>query len=207
MEEKVDVLLATYNTNPKFLQEQIDSILNQTYRNISLIISDDNSTNEEVKDVLRKYALNDKRIVLFFQSENLGYIKNFEFLLKKSHANYIMFSDHDDIWFENKIEKYISKLKEKDLDLVYCNSTQINNEGKIIHDDYFKYKNVPLIDGHSKLAISRCAGIGCSQIFTRAVKNKMLPFNNDVMAHDWLAGFIANENKGLRVYLRKIICI
>ena len=54
MGETVDILLATYETNPKFLKEQIQSILDQTYINIHLIISNDNSTSLEVKTILEK---------------------------------------------------------------------------------------------------------------------------------------------------------
>lgn len=202
MDEKVDILMATYNTNIQFLKEQIDSILNQTYTNFSLYISDDNSKIEEVKKVLKEYANQDERIKLFLQEKNLGYIKNFEFLLKQSTADYIMYSDHDDIWYKEKVEKSLKKLKEANVDLVYCNSTQIDEKGTVIQKDYFKYKSVPIVDGKSKLAISRCVGIGCSQIFTKNVKEKMLPFTDEVMAHDWLAAFIANENKGL-TYLQE----
>ena len=81
--------------------------------------------------------------------------------------------------------------------MVYCNSTQIDENDKILHGNYFKYKNVPLIDGKSKLAISRCIGIGCSQLITKQVKDKMIPFTESVIAHDWLAAFIANENNGI----------
>ena len=47
------------------------------------------------------------------------------------------------------------------------------------------------------MAISRCVGIGCSQIITKSVRDKMIPFRKKVIAHDWLAGFIANEGKGM----------
>lgn len=197
MEEKVEILLTTFNTNLKYLKEQIDSILNQTYKNISLIISDDCSTKNEVKEILKEYEKKDDRVKLFLQEKNLGYNKNFEFLLKKSDAKYIMFCDHDDIWYKDKVEKSLKKLIEKDVDLVYCNARQINQDGKIIHEDYFKYKNMPLVEGKSKLAIARYIGIGCSQIITKDVRDKMIPFLDSVMAHDWLASFIANENKGI----------
>lgn len=202
MEDKVDVLMATYNTNIKYLKKQIDSILNQTHKNISLLISDDNSLNKEVKKILEEYEKKDDRIQLFIQKENIGYIKNFEFLLTKSNSKYIMFSDHDDIWYENKIEESLDKIKKENVDFVYCNSKQINEKDEVIKENYFKYKNVPLIKGKDKLAISRCVGIGCSQIFTEDVKNKMLPFTKQVIAHDWLASFIANENKGI-TYIEK----
>ena len=197
MEEKIDIILATYNTHIPYLKEQIDSILNQTYQNIHLIISDDNSPNKEIQEILKQYEKQDKRITIYLQEENKGYIKNFEFLLKKSESNYIMFADHDDIWYPQKVEKSIETLKKENVDLVYCNANQINEKGEIIHENYLAYKNVPCIQGKDNLAISRCIGIGCSQIFTKEVKQKMLPFTDQVMAHDWLAAFVANEGKGI----------
>jgi len=197
MQEKVDILMTTYNTEIKYLKQQIDSILNQTYKNICLLISDDNSTNKEVQKTLKEYEEKDERIKVYIQDNNLGYIKNFEFLLKESTSNYIMYADHDDIWYENKVEKSLEELTKKDVDLVYVNAEQIDEKGSVIKKSYFKYKNVPLIKGTNNLAISRCIGIGCSQLFTKSVKDKMLPYTENVMAHDWLAAFIANENKGI----------
>jgi len=197
MGELVDILVTTYNTNEKYLRKQIDSILRQTYSNIKIYISDDNSIDINVKKILKEYENNDKRIKLYLQPKNLGYNKNFEFLLQQSTADYIMFSDHDDIWHKDKIEKSLKKLKEEDVDMVYCNCRQIDEDGVVIKENYFKYKNVPLIKGKNKLAISRCVGIGCSQIITKSVRDKMIPFRKKVIAHDWLAGFIANEGKGM----------
>ena len=89
MEEQIDILMATYNSNIEYLKKQIKSILNQTYKNIKLIISDDNSTNKEVQEELKKYQIKDKRIDLYIQEKNLGYTKNFGFLLEKSTAKYV----------------------------------------------------------------------------------------------------------------------
>ena len=197
MEELVDILVTTYNTNEKYLKKQIESILKQTYENIKIYISDDNSPNPRVAEILKQYEKMDERIKLYIQPKNLGYNKNFEFLLNQSKANYIMFSDHDDIWHKEKVEKSLAKIKEKNVDMVYCNCRQIDEDGIVLHDDYFKYKNVPLVDGKGKLAISRCVGIGCSQIITKSVKDKMIPFKKNFVAHDWLAAFVANEGKGM----------
>ncbi len=197
MKEQVEILLTTYNTDEKYLKKQIDSILNQTYQNFTLLISDDASTKKEIKKILEEYQKKDKRIKLYLQEKNIGYNKNFEFLLKQANAKYIMFSDHDDIWYPQKVEKSIEKIQKEGVDLVYSNAHQINEEDQIIQQDYFKYKNVPLIEKKSKLAISRCIGIGCSQIITDTVKNEMIPFKKEVIAHDWLAAYIANEKKGM----------
>ena len=61
MDKKIDILLTTYNSNLDFLKEQIDSILTQTYKNISLLISDDKSSNQKVIDLLKEYEKKDKR--------------------------------------------------------------------------------------------------------------------------------------------------
>ena len=198
MEEKVDILLATYKPNITYLKEQIESILNQTYKNIKLYISDDYSNEQEVIETLETYAKKDDRIELYVQEKNLGYIKNFEFLLTKSTAKYVAFCDQDDIWYPNKIEKSLNTLIEKNVDLIYCNSKHINENDEIINLNYFKHKNMPLVKGKNNiLTISRYLGLGCSQIFTSEVRQKMLPYKESVMAHDWLASFIASEGKGV----------
>lgn len=198
MKEKVDILVATYKPNIVYLKQQIDSILNQTYKNIQVIISDDFSEDENVIKVLEQYKEQDNRISIYLQEKNLGYIKNFEFLLKQSKADYIAFCDQDDIWDTNKIEKSLQILKERNVDLVYCNARHINEKNEIIHNNYFQYKNMPLVKGKNNiLAISRYLGLGCSQLFTAEVRNKMLPYTSSVMAHDWLASFVASEEKGV----------
>ena len=60
MKEQVEIVMATYN-GEKYLKEQIDSILNQTYQNINLIISDDNS-NDSTRKILEEYKKIDNRI-------------------------------------------------------------------------------------------------------------------------------------------------
>ena len=197
MNEKIDILMTTYNTKIDFLNQQIESILKQTYNNFNLIISDDCSTKREVIDILKKYENKDKRIKLYLQKKNLGYNKNFEFLLSKSTQEYIMFSDHDDVWYPNKVEKTFKTLKEKRVDMVYCNCRQIDEKGNILKENYFKYKHVPMIDGKNRLALFRCVGIGCSQMITKKIKDRMLPFKESVIAHDWLASFLAQEEDGM----------
>lgn len=197
MEEIVDILVTTYNTEEKYLRKQIESILKQTHKKVKIYISDDCSTDSKIEKILKEYESKDNRIKLFIQPQNLGYNKNFEFLLKKSEAKYIMFSDHDDIWHKDKVEKSLKKIKEDNVDMVYCNCRQIDEDGVVLKESYFKYKNVPLVKGKSTIAISRCVGIGCSQIITKEVKNKMIPFKKSMIAHDWLAAFIANEGKGM----------
>ena len=68
MEELVDILVTTYNTEEKFLRKQIESILKQTYKNIKIYISDDKSTDTKVPEILKEYKEKDSRIELFIQN-------------------------------------------------------------------------------------------------------------------------------------------
>ena len=62
MDEVVDILVTTYNTNEKYLKKQIESILRQTYKNIKIYISDDNSNKIEIKEEIEANEKNDVRI-------------------------------------------------------------------------------------------------------------------------------------------------
>ena len=84
--KKVDILLATYN-GEQYLKEQLDSILAQSYNEFRLLISDDASTDDTVR-ILKEYEEKDTRITVFFQKENSGVIKNFEFLLERVENEY-----------------------------------------------------------------------------------------------------------------------
>ena len=86
--EKVDILLATYN-GEKYLKEQQERILNQSYSNFRLIISDDCST-DNTKFILEEYAKRDKRVEVFFSEMNKGIVSNFENLLKKVQGMYVI---------------------------------------------------------------------------------------------------------------------
>lgn len=114
--EKIDILIATYN-GEKYIKEQLDSILNQTYTNINVIISDDMSV-DSTYEILKEYEKKDTRVKVYRQSNNLGSNRNFEFLLTKVTSNYYMFSDQDDVWMQDKVEKTYNKIKQDNAGLV-----------------------------------------------------------------------------------------
>lgn len=136
--EKIDILMATYN-GEKYLKQQIDSILSQTYSNFNLIISDDASTDNTFK-ILEEYQIKDKRIMVFRQNKNLGVISNFEFLLKQVTNQCFMFSDQDDIWENDKIEKTIERLKKEEADLIYTDLKVVDENLNVISNSYWKLK-------------------------------------------------------------------
>ena len=181
--KKIDILMATYN-GEKYLAEQLDSIINQTYHNWNLLIRDDNSTDRTL-EIIQDYQKKDNRIKLLKDNEgNLGIVKNFEELLKNSESEFIMFSDQDDIWIENKLDVYL-KTAEK-----------IKIKGFLLHSDailFDKNKSNILKDTFtSKKAINK--GLenvlfnyfvqGATILISKEIKNFILPFPKEVYLHD-----------------------
>jgi len=136
--EKVDILLATYNGD-KYLKEQIDSILSQTYTDFRLLISDDVST-DKTRKIIKEYVKKDKRIKAFLQKQNLGVTGNFEFLLKKVKSEYFMFSDQDDIWNLNKVEKSLNKIEKTKSNLVFSDLRVVDKDLNVIYESYWELK-------------------------------------------------------------------
>lgn len=184
---KVDILMATYN-GEKYLKEQIDSILNQTHPNFSLHISDDKSS-DSTRAILEEYASRDKRIVLHFQENNLGYIKNFEFLITKSTSKYIMLSDQDDVWLQNKVELTLQKIIQEKLDLVITDLEVVDKDINLIHKSYFHFSNMKLKSGLPLgNYLFRNPAVGCTLMFHSNLKNNILPFpelKHPYYVHDW----------------------
>lgn len=184
---KVDILMATYN-GEKYLNEQLDSILNQSYSNFTLHISDDKST-DSTRTLLSEYEKKDKRIKLYFQEKNMGYIKNFEFLISKATADYIMLSDQDDVWLKNKVEHSLNKMISDKLDLVITDLLIVDRDLNIINNSYFRFAHMNL---RTKLELGnyifRNPAVGCTMMFSKALQKKILPFPNlkhPYYVHDW----------------------
>ena len=77
---------------------------------------------------------------MFYQENNLGVVKNFEFLLNKVENRYYMLSDQDDIWKEEKIEKSVNKLEETGAGLVYSDLEVVDENLNVIYESYWKLK-------------------------------------------------------------------
>lgn len=123
-EPKVNILLSTYN-GEKYLVSQLDSLLAQTYRNITIYVRDDGSR-DGTRDILQRYAQKGSVVVLNdVEHKNLGYMESFWRLLRESgQADYYAFCDQDDIWLPTKVELGIKALERENakLPLLYSSS-------------------------------------------------------------------------------------
>ena len=132
----VDILMATYN-GEAFVEEQVQSIIGQSFTDWRLLIHDDGSTDNTV-NILRRLMQEDDRIQLLEDGIcHLGVARNFIHLVNSSSAQYCMFCDQDDIWLPNKIEEMLGEIKRYSQDIpqvVYSNAYLWTSQKGIISD-------------------------------------------------------------------------
>lgn len=196
--EQIDILLTTYN-GEKYLKEQIDSILNQTYTNFRLLISDDCSKDSTIK-ILKEYEQKDNRIKVFLQEKNLGYVKNFEFLLTKVENEIYALSDQDDVWNNDKVEKTYKKLKEEDADLVFTDLEIVNEKLKTINSSFNDYmflsRKIKKYYKDYRLQYLYNCITGCTLMSKKKYLEKIIPIPMDskYVIHDTWIGLIVALN-------------
>ena len=205
MEEKIDILLATYN-GEKYLKEQIDSILNQTYKNIRIIISDDCST-DKTREILQEYEKKDERISVYYQKQNLGCVKNFDFLLQKVENKLYMLSDQDDIWLPEKIEKSVKTLEKENADLVFCDLEIVDEELKTINSSFCKSMKLDkkikkCISSYKMQYLYNCI-TGCTILSKKEYIKDILPIptKSKHIIHDHWIGLVVLLKNGKVAFL------
>ncbi|GAB1453584.1 glycosyltransferase [Draconibacterium sp.] len=101
---KVSVLMSTYNEPEKWLNDSINSILEQSFHDFELILINDNPQRKDLKIILANYATLDKRIKLIENQENLGLMRSFNVGIDNCSGKYIARMDADDISMPNRLE-------------------------------------------------------------------------------------------------------
>ena len=134
----VSVIMASYN-HEKYIKNAIDSVLNQTYKNIELIIIDDCST-DNTRQVLKN--IKDNRIKKIYSTQNLGAVKNFNKLISLCQGDYVAFIGSDDIWEKNKLELQMNCFSNKNIGAVFSLAKIIDEDGNEINDDSIFNKNI-----------------------------------------------------------------
>jgi GT2 family glycosyltransferase len=134
----ISVLMPTYNTNPQHLQECIESVIHQTYTNWELCISDDASTNNETKSVIKKYVKKHKNIKAIFNKVNGHIAVATNIALDMANGEYISLLDNDDLLLPNALYETVLMInKNPDADLIYSDEDKLEDDS--IHvEPHFK---------------------------------------------------------------------
>ena len=198
----VAVLFATYNGG-RFLKEQLDSLLAQSYQDFIVYVHDDGShddTMEIIEEYMKRYQ--SKFIYLTDNVTNRGAKESFMWLLDKVQAEYYMFCDQDDVWKKNKIEVSLDKIRELEKlnpgkpAMVHTDLTVVDSNLEVLYDSFWQWKkyNVDLNRNFNYSCIHGNVFTGCTMIINDFCKRKALPFSQNVNMHDHWLGLVACKN-------------
>lgn len=129
----VSVIMSVYNEKPEWLKSCIDSILQQTYRNLEFIIILDKPENSILKALLLEYQQTDSRVKVSINEENKGLIFSLNKALMLCNGDYIARMDADDIAKPHRLATQIAFLNTQKLDLVGANVELFNDEQGTFH--------------------------------------------------------------------------
>ena len=169
---EVDIILPNFNSF-EFIDETVQSIINQKYTNWKLIVVDDNS-NQETKSIIKKYEKL-KKVKIFWLKRNKGaaYCRNFA--INKTNSNFIAFIDSDDVWGKNKLKKQIKFMKKNNYSFTYTNYETIG----------LKKKNVITPEKISFDEFIKNTSIATSTMIVRRNISKGVKFTNSKICEDY----------------------
>jgi GT2 family glycosyltransferase len=193
---------ATNYNVAKYLKNQLDSLLSQSYEDICIIARDDGSTDQSY-EILQDFAQHSSlHVKVLEDSTNVGAKKSFELLMNKAlkmKAQYMMFCDQDDVWHKNKVEKMFSKMKEQEdiykqstPILIHSDLTVVDKNLHVIAPSLWRYQHID----RSKKTLSYCMVdnniTGCTAMINQALAEKVKTIPNKAIMHDWWIAMVAS---------------
>ena len=186
----IDILLATCNSG-NFLCEQLDSIVSQSVDSWRLLIRDGGSTDHTL-EIIRDYCRRFPEKIIFTGQGKASAKKNFSLLLAQSDSELIMFSDHDDVWFPDKIAVSLEEFKKLEAAhpagtplCVFSDALVTDEKLTVTNKSNLKRQN---LDPKNGLALSRLlvqnVPCGNTMLFNAALRQLALPVPADIVMHD-----------------------
>lgn len=185
--------MATYN-GEKYLREQVDSLLAQSYTTLEFIFVDDASSDSSLT-ILQEYASQDERIRLVTNPENQGLLATFETGIRTAKGEMIALSDQDDVWMPDKIRLLAGAIGSHSM--IYADSALTDAAG--IVTGKFSDRN-HLCDYPTGLHyVFGTKAMGHAMLFKREIIDSALPFP-DFVGHDFILGFAAAALNGVSYF-------
>ena len=195
---KIEILMSTYN-GAKFVEEQIKSIINQTFKSWILKVRDDGSTDNTL-EILHTYSKKfPNKIFIIKDNRHLGVSQGYNKLLINSVKDYIMFCDQDDIWLPFKIEISYEKIKQLEKKygkhtpiLVFTDLIVVDENLNIISKSYWKYSKLYYKNVNYPNFLLRNIASGNTIIMNRAAVNLCIPIPTCAILHDWWCALVVS---------------
>lgn len=176
----ISVCLATYN-GERFIQRQLETIIEQLGENDEIIISDDGSTDNTLKII---ESLHSPLVHIYINKGEHGYTPNFENALRFAQGDYIFLSDQDDVWMPRKLSVCMQALKS--YDFVVSDALIIDASGNELFPSFFEKRRHFKSFWGNMLTMGY---IGCCMAFRKQMLERILPFpsNHILCTHDnWI---------------------
>lgn len=206
--DRVNIIIAHYN-GKKYIGELIDSIQNNSYKNIRITICDDGS-NQDSLECLEEYRKKyPDTIEVHKNTSNRGVILNYLEAVKRCEDDYIMFCDQDDVWLPDKIEITLNAMKKAEKDsskrvptAVFTDAKVVDADLNVLNSSFFGSSGMNP-DKHSlgELLMENKL-IGCTVMINSETKRMLRPLPKHARMHDWWIGLIC-ESFGRIVYVNK----
>ncbi len=189
----ISIALAAYNGS-KYIREQIDSIIAQTYQDFELIICDDCST-DGTWQILEEYSALDTRIKIYRNPMNMGYRRNFEKIALMCTSEMIAFCDQDDIWLPNHLQVLYEHIGS--CDVCSADAEIIDSDDKsrgFLWSDFTDLSNWPTnaLEQSYTYWYYRNPFPGCNSMYRKSFLSKIYPIlTNEIQLHDTFADTMA----------------
>ncbi len=192
---RVTVLLSTYNGD-KYIGEQLDSLLNQTYNNFNILVRDDGSSDNTV-NILELYEKRYPSKFSIIKGINVGVIKSFFELIEccSEDSSYIAFCDQDDFWEPLKIERAVSALEASKAKIKgYCSNLKLVDENlNFLSIKYNKMLRPSFYNAIFENIVTGCTFVVNNELIF-LLKNRINFINsNNILMHDWFLYIIATS--------------
>lgn len=182
----VSIIMPAYNAQA-YVEESIDSVLQQTFQDWELFVIDDCSSDGTFAKAER-VAQKDSRIRVLRNEINSGVAKTRNRGIDLSKGAYIAFLDSDDVWHPEKLQRQLEKLAETNADIGYCSYAIIGADGNKTKKDYLVPEQMTYAD------ILKENAIQCSAMLIRAEVVKRFKFTTDFFHEDYVLGLQMLQN-------------
>lgn len=191
---EIEVLLATWN-GERFIEQQLESLFDQTFQNFQLIVRDDASTDSTLDVVERYQSRYPDRIVVHVNSCRKGACRTFSLLMEDSRAPYVAFCDQDDIWRKDKLDIGIATAKRIEAEhtvdtpvLVFSDLAVLGSDNEILAPSMWRMMHVnPRRASLGSLLVQNLVS-GCTVLANRSLVLRAAPIPEAAVMHDfWLA--------------------
>ncbi len=211
---KISVIMASYN-GARYINEQLNSIDNQSVNPDEIIIVDDKSDDNTKELIKAFFESTDISGRLIEHEENMGYRNTFFDALSYASGDVIFFCDQDDIWHSDKIEKMVKVITDNEgIRALNTSYKLIDGNGNEVSEgvrNRRRNKDKRSLYGISlEEVLSYNAAMGCTMAFTKDIKNMLLEHINEIktynIPHDWIINIAAALSNGLYMLNEELIC-